>query len=75
MLSYLGEVSAALLLVLSWPNILYPIVGTFAAMVPAFLPGASGVTLMAVLLPLSIAGAWWRLGGRGHDSCCSKYRR
>jgi TctA family transporter len=55
MLSYLGEVSAALLLVLSWPNILYPVLGTFAAMVPAFLPGANGMTLMAVLLPLTLS--------------------
>lgn len=55
MLSYLGEVSAALLLVLSWPNILYPVIGTFVAMVPSFLPGANGITLMAVLIPLTLS--------------------
>ena len=55
MLDYLGEVSSALLLVIAWPNILYPVMGTFMAMVPAFLPGANGMTLMAILLPLTLS--------------------
>jgi putative tricarboxylic transport membrane protein len=40
-------------LVFSWPNILYPIIGTLLAMVVSFLPGVSGVTLMALALPLT----------------------
>ena len=43
-----------LLLVLSWPNILYPIAGTLLAMVVAFLPGISGVTLMALAVPFTL---------------------
>ena len=39
-------------LVLSWPNILYPIAGTLLAMMVAFLPGISGVTLMALAVPV-----------------------
>jgi TctA family transporter len=31
-----------LALMLSWPNILYPLAGTLAAMVVALLPGISG---------------------------------
>ncbi len=42
-----------LLFVLSWPNVLYPIVGTLAAMVVALLPGISGAALMALALPLT----------------------
>jgi TctA family transporter len=42
-----------LLIVLSWPNILYPIVGTLLAMVFAFLPGVSGVALMALAIPFT----------------------
>ena len=37
---------AGLLIVLSRPNILYPICGTLLAMAFAFIPGISGVTLM-----------------------------
>jgi len=40
-----------LLLVLSWPNILYPVLGTLLAMTFAFLPGITGVTLMALAIP------------------------
>jgi putative tricarboxylic transport membrane protein len=42
-------------LVLSWPNVLYPVVGTLFAMVFAFLPGISGVTLMALAIPWTYA--------------------
>ncbi len=41
-------------LVLAWPNILYPVIGTLLAMVASFLPGISGVTLMALALPLTL---------------------
>ncbi len=44
------------LLVFSWPNILYPTIATLLAMVFAFLPGLSGVTLMA--LAVSFTYAW-----------------
>src|SRR5215213_10294939 len=44
-----------LALVFSWPNILYPVVGTLLAMVVSFLPGVSGVTLMALALPLTFS--------------------
>jgi len=42
-------------LVFSWPNILYPILGTLLAMVVSVLPGISGVTLMALAIPLTAA--------------------
>ena len=41
-------------LVLSWPNILYPIAATLLAMTVAFLPGVSGVTLMALAIPFTL---------------------
>jgi putative tricarboxylic transport membrane protein len=41
-------------LVFSWPNILYPLAGTALAMVVAFLPGVSGVTLMALAIPFTL---------------------
>lgn len=41
-------------LVFSWPNILYPIMGTLLAMVFATLPGVSGVTLMALAIPFTL---------------------
>jgi putative tricarboxylic transport membrane protein len=41
-------------LVCSWPNILYPVVGTLLSMVVAFLPGISGVTLMALAVPFTL---------------------
>jgi TctA family transporter len=44
-----------LLLVLAWPNILYPIAGTLVAMVVALLPGLSGTTLMALVIPLTLS--------------------
>ncbi|CAN5875961.1 tripartite tricarboxylate transporter permease [soil metagenome] len=43
-----------LTLVLAWPNILYPIVGTLIAMAFAVLPGLSGTTLMALAIPLTL---------------------
>ena len=50
-----GPARRASRLVLSWPNILYPVVGTLLAMVASFLPGISGATLMALALPLTLA--------------------
>jgi putative tricarboxylic transport membrane protein len=41
-------------LVFSWPNILYPVAGTLLAMVFSFLPGLSGVTLMALVIPFTM---------------------
>jgi TctA family transporter len=41
-------------LVFSWPNIVYPIIGTLLAMVFAFLPGLSGVTLMALAISFTL---------------------
>lgn len=43
-----------LLLVFSWPNIVYPVVGTLLAMVFAFIPGLSGVTLMALAISFTV---------------------
>ncbi len=43
----------ALAIVLSWPNILYPVAGTLLAMIAAALPGVSGVSLVAVMIPLT----------------------
>ncbi len=42
-------------LVFSWPNILYPTIATLAAMIFAFLPGLSGVTLMALAISLTFS--------------------
>jgi putative tricarboxylic transport membrane protein len=42
-------------LVFSWPNILYPTIATLVAMVFAFLPGLSGVTLMALAISLTFS--------------------
>ena len=41
-------------LVFSWPNLLYPLAGTALAMIVAFLPGVSGVTLMALAIPFTL---------------------
>jgi putative tricarboxylic transport membrane protein len=46
-------------LLLTWPNVLYPVAGTLLAMVVAFLPGISGVTLMTLLIPFTLS--WDRL--------------
>ncbi|MEW5917929.1 MAG: tripartite tricarboxylate transporter permease [Gemmatimonadota bacterium] len=46
-----------LLFVLSWPNVLYPLAGTLAAMVVALLPGISGAALMALAIPLTFGWA------------------
>lgn len=43
-----------LALVFSWPNIIYPIIGTLLAMVFAFIPGISGFTLMALAIPFTL---------------------
>ena len=40
----------------SWPNILYPTVATLLAMVFAFLPGLSGITLMALAISSRFIG-------------------
>lgn len=42
-----------LALVFAWPNILYPIGATFLSMIFAFIPGLSGVTLMALAISLT----------------------
>lgn len=42
-------------MVFSWPNILYPTVATLLAMIFAFLPGLSGVTLMALAISLTFS--------------------
>lgn len=42
-------------LAMSWPNILYPVAATAAAMVVALLPGISGAALMALAIPLTLA--------------------
>jgi putative tricarboxylic transport membrane protein len=44
----------ALLLVFSWPNIIYPIIGTVLAMLFAFVPGISGFTLMALAISFTL---------------------
>ena len=44
-------------LVLAWPNFLYPLAGTLAAMIFAVLPGISGITLMALAVPLTFQWA------------------
>jgi TctA family transporter len=44
-----------LLLVFSWPNILYPVAGTLLAMTFAAMPGLSGVTLMAMAIPFTFS--------------------
>lgn len=43
--------------VLSWPNLLYPVCGTLLAMVFSFLPGVGGLTLMALAIPWTFAWA------------------
>ncbi|MFC2169841.1 tripartite tricarboxylate transporter permease [Acidobacteriota bacterium] len=45
----------AFLLVFSWPNILYPIIGTLLAMCFALMPGLTGTTLMALAIPLTLS--------------------
>ena len=42
-------------LVFSWPNILYPTVATLLAMVFSFLPGLTGITLMALVISLTFS--------------------
>ena len=42
-------------LVFTWPNILYPIIGTVLSMFVSLLPGLSGATLLALAIPLTLA--------------------
>jgi putative tricarboxylic transport membrane protein len=58
-MSYLDAALAGFQLVFSWPNVLYPVVGTLAAMVVSFLPGIGGTTRMVLALPLTLA--WGQL--------------
>lgn len=55
MTGYVEGMAAGLSVLFVWPNILYPVVGTLAAMCVSFLPGVSGVTLMSLALPLTLA--------------------
>ncbi len=41
--------------VFSWPNILYPVLGTVLAMGVAMMPGVSGLTLMALTIPFTLS--------------------
>lgn len=50
----LDAASQGLGLVFAWPNILYPVAGTIAAMIVALLPGLSGATLMALAISLTL---------------------
>lgn len=54
-MSVLHAAWEGLLFVLSWPNVLYPLAGTLAAMVVALLPGISGAALMALAIPLTFS--------------------
>lgn len=54
-MSVLQAAWEGLLFVLSWPNVLYPLAGTLAAMVVALLPGISGAALMALAIPLTFS--------------------
>jgi len=47
--------AAGFWIVFSWPNILYPVLGTLVAMVVSFLPGLSGIMLMALAIPLTLS--------------------
>lgn len=53
--SLLTAAGEGLQLVLAWPNLLYPVIGTLLAMVFAFLPGVSGVTLMALAITMTFS--------------------
>lgn len=41
-------------LVFSWPNIVYPVIGTLLAMLISLIPGVSGVALMALAIPFTL---------------------
>jgi TctA family transporter len=41
-------------LLLTWPGVLYPVLGTLGAMLFAFMPGIGAVTLMALVLPITL---------------------
>lgn len=53
--SILSAAGQGLSLVFAWPNVLYPIAGTLAAMVVALLPGLTGAALMALAIPLTLS--------------------
>ncbi len=42
-------------LVFSWPNVVYPVIGTLVAMYFAFVPGLNGSSLMALAIPLTLS--------------------
>ncbi len=52
--SILSAAIEGLVLVFTWPNILYPLIGSLLAMLFAAIPGISGVTLMALAIPLTL---------------------
>jgi TctA family transporter len=55
MLATISQAAAeGLALVFTWPNILYPLGGSLLAMFFAAIPGVSGVTLMALAIPLTL---------------------
>lgn len=54
MSEYLAALLAGAGSVLSWPNILIPILGTLIAMFSAFLPGIGGTSIAALMLLLTL---------------------
>ena len=42
-------------LVFSWPNVVYPVIGTLVAMYFALVPGLNGSSLMALAIPLTLS--------------------
>ena len=44
-----------LLLVFSWPNIIYPVIGTLISMFFSVTPGLNGATLMALAIPFTLS--------------------
>ena len=54
-MDYLAHIAHALVSVLSWPNIVYPVIGTLAVMVTSFLPGIGGSTVKALALTLTLS--------------------
>ena len=56
MLAHVSQAAIeGLAIVFSWPNILYPLGGSLLAMLFAAIPGISGVTLMALAIPLTLS--------------------
>ncbi|NRB02183.1 MAG: tripartite tricarboxylate transporter permease [Rhodobacteraceae bacterium] len=54
MSNFLDAFGTASGILFSWPNILYPIIGTLIAMFSAFLPGVGGTSLAALVLLISL---------------------